>query len=209
MPKTIIINIFFLFISFSIFSQPSVDIPVELYKEISSVKTLDEYVGSVYVFDNFIPGIIEYEGKKTTLRLNINTYSNSISYINQIGDIYDLNYKSNIFFSIGNQNFIYLKVNGRKMVATALAEKNPSVIYKSYFSKITPPKPSSNGYDLPKPGKIEIKKSYIFLIDGIYTVVDSNKKAVMKAFPELENLIKSKRIRFKSDKDFINFFNLL
>ncbi len=209
MPKIITINIFFLFISFSIFSQPLVDIPVELYKEISSLKTTEEYVGSVYVFDDFRLGVLEFEGKKTTLRFNINTYTNSISYINQIGDTYDLNYNSNISLSIGDQNFIYLKVNGNKMVATALAEKNSSVIYKSYFSKITPPKPSSNGYDLPKPGKIEIKKSYIFLIDGIYTTVDSNKKAVMKAFPELEDLIKSKRIRFKSDKDFIDFFNLL
>ena len=186
-----------------------VDIPVELYKEISSVKTTEEYVGSVYVFDDFRLGVLEFEGKKTTLRFNINTYTNSISYINQIGDTYDLNYNSNISLSIGDQNFIYLKVNDNKMVATALAEKNSSVIYKSYFSKITPPKPSSNGYDLPKPGKIEIKKIYIFLIDGIYTTVDSNKKAVMKAFPELEDLIKSKRIRFKSDKDFIDLFDLL
>ncbi len=209
MPKKITINIFVLSISFLIFSQPSVDIPVELYKEISSVKTIDDYLGSVYVFDDFRPGILEYEGKKITLRFNINTYTNSISYINQIGDIYDLSYNSNTFVSIGNQNFLYLKVNGREMVATALAEKKPSIIYKSYFSKITPPKPSLNGYDLPKPGKIEIKKSYIFLIDGIYTVVDSNKKAVMKAFPELEDLIKSKRMRFKSDKDFIDIFNLL
>ena len=96
-----------------------------------------------------------------------------------------------------------------EMIATALVEKNTSIIYNSYFSKITPPKLSSNGYDLPKPGKIEIKKRYVFFIDGIYTAVDSNKKAVIKAFPELEDLIKSKRIRFKSDKDFIDLLNLL
>mgnify|MGYP001283256566 FL=1 len=143
------------------------------------------------------------------LRFNINSYTNSICFLNDFGKIQVLNYNPNIFVSIGNQNFIYLKVNGREMIATALVEKNTSTIYKSYFSKITPPKPSSNGYDLPKPGKIEIKKRYVFFIDGIYTAVDSNKKAVIKAFPELEDLIKSKRIRFKSDKDFIDLLNLL
>ena len=143
------------------------------------------------------------------LRFNINAYTNSICFLNDTGKIQVLNYNPNIFVSIGNQNFNYLKVNGMEMVATALVEKNTSIIYKSYFSKITLPKPSSNGYDLPKPGKIEIKKSYVFLIDGIYTTVDSNKKAVIKAFPELEDLIKSKRIRFKSDKDFIDLLNLL
>ena len=209
MLKTRIITVCLFFTSFSIFSQQQIDIPIQLYKEISLTKKIDEYVGSVYVFKDFRAGILHYESRQMPLRFNINAYTNSICFLNDTGKIQVLNYNPNIFVSIGNQNFNYLKVNGMEMVATALVEKNTSIIYKSYFSKITPPKTSSNGYDLPKPGKIEIKKSYVFLIDGIYTNVDSNKKAVIKAFPELEDLIKSKRIRFKSDKDFIDLLNLL
>lgn len=209
MNKIIIAKIFFLFISFSIFSQQLVDIPVELHKELSSTKSIDEYLGSVYVFEEFRPGILKYEGKKVSIKFNINTYSNSISYIDQYGKINDLNYNPKIIISIGNQNFIYLKVNDREIVATTLAETESSTIYKSYQAKLTQPRPSLNGYDLPKPGKVQIKKNYIFFIEGNYTIVDCNKKAIIRAFPKFKNLIKSQRLRFKSDKDFIKFHNIL
>lgn len=209
MNKIIIANIFFLFISFQIFSQQQIDIPVELHKELSSTKSIDEYLGSVYVFKEFRPGILKYEGKKLSLKFNINTFSNSISYIDQYGKINDLNYNPKIIISIGNQNFIYLKVNNREIVATTLAETGSNTIYKSYLAKLIPPRPSSNGYDLPKPGKVEIKKNYIFFIEGNYTIVDSNKKAITSAFPDYRDLIKSYKLRFKKEVDFINFFKLL
>lgn len=209
MNNIIIAKIFFLFISFPIFSQKQIDIPVELHKGLSSTKSIDEYLGSVYVFKEFRPGILNYEGKKLSLKFNINTYSNSISYIDQLGKINDLKYNSKIIISIGNQNFIYLKVNEREIVATPLAETKSTTIYKSYLAKLTEPRPSLNGYDLPKPGKVEIKKNYIFFIEGKYTIVDSNKKAIIRAFPNFKNLIKSHKLRFKSDKDFIKFYNIL
>lgn len=209
MNNIIIAKIFFLFISFPIFSQKQIDIPVELHKGLSSTKSIDEYLGSVYVFKEFRPGILNYEGKKLSLKFNINTYSNSISYIDQFGKINDLKYNSKIIISIGNQNFIYLKVNEREIVATPLAETKSTTIYKSYQAKLTEPRPSLNGYDLPKPGKVEIKKNYIFFIEGKYTIVDSNKKAIIRAFPNFKNLIKSHKLRFKSDKDFIKFYNIL
>lgn len=209
MNNIIIAKIFFLFISFPIFSQQQIDIPVELHKGLSSTKSIDEYLGSVYVFKEFRPGILNYEGKKLSLKFNINTYSNSISYIDQFGKINDLKYNSKIIISIGNQNFIYLKVNEREIVATPLAETKSTTIYKSYLAKLTEPRPSLNGYDLPKPGKVEIKKNYIFFIEGKYTIVDSNKKAIIRAFPNFKNLIKSHKLRFKSDKDFIKFYNIL
>ena len=209
MNKIIIAKIFFLFISFPIFSQQQIDIPVELHKGLSSTRSIDEYLGSVYVFKEFRPGILKYEDKKVSLKFNINTYSNSISYIDQFGKINDLNYNTKIIISIGNQNFIYLKVNNREIVATPLAETGSTTIYKSYLAKLTQPRPSLNGYDLPKPGKVEIKKNYIFFIEGKYTIVDSNKKAIIRAFPNFKNLIKSQRLRFKSDKDFIKFYNIL
>ena len=209
MNKIIIAKIFFLFISFPIFSQQQIDIPVELHKGLSSTRSIDEYLGSVYVFKEFRPGILKYEDKKVSLKFNINTYSNSISYIDQFGNINDLNYNTKIIISIGNQNFIYLKVNNREIVATPLAETGSTTIYKSYLAKLTQPRPSLNGYDLPKPGKVEIKKNYIFFIEGKYTIVDSNKKAIIRAFPNFKNLIKSQRLRFKSDKDFIKFYNIL
>ena len=209
MNNIIIAKIFFLFISFPIFSQKQIDIPVELHKGLSSTKSIDEYLGSVYVFKEFRPGILNYEGKKLSLKFNINTFSNSISYIDQFGKINDLKYNSKIIISIGNQNFIYLKVNEREIVATPLAETKSTTIYKSYLAKLTEPRPSLNGYDLPKPGKVEIKKNYIFFIEGKYTIVDSNKKAIIRAFPNFKNLIKSHKLRFKSDKDFIKFYNIL
>jgi len=209
MKKNISANVFFLFISFSIFSQQQIDVPVQLYKELSSSKTIDEYVGSVYVFKDFRSGILNYEGRQVPLMFNINAYTNSISFINNFGKIHVLNYNPNINISIGNQNFNYLKVNEQTFVASQLSRINGNILYKSYFSKITPPKPSLNGYDLPKPGKIKITKNYIFFVNGNYISIASNKKAIIKAFPELIDLIKSKRIRFKSDKDFINFFKLL
>lgn len=209
MNKIIIAKIFFLFISFPIFSQQQIDIPVELHKGLSSTRSIDEYLGSVYVFKEFRPGILKYEDKKVSLKFNINTYSNSISYIDQFGKINDLNYNTKIIISIGNQNFIYLKVNNREIVATPLAETGSTTIYKSYLAKLTQPRPSLNGYDLPKPGKVEIKKNYIFFIEGKYTIVDSNKKAIIRAFPNFKKLIKSQRLRFKSDKDFIKFYNIL
>ncbi|MGI9560232.1 MAG: hypothetical protein ACR2MJ_04840 [Flavobacteriaceae bacterium] len=209
MKKNISANVFFLFISFSIFSQQQIDIPVELHKGLSSSKSIDEYIGSVYVFKDFRSGILNYEGRQVPLKFNINTYSNSISYIDQFGKINELNYNPKIIISIGNQNFIYLKVNNREIVATPLAETGSTTIYKSYIAKFTQPRPSSNGYDLPKPGKVEIKKNYIFFIEGKYTIVDSNKKAIIRAFPNFKKLIKSQRLRFKSDKDFIKFYNIL
>lgn len=209
MNNIIIAKIFFLFISFPIFSQQQIDIPVELHKGLSSTKSIDEYLGSVYVFKEFRPGILNYEGKKLSLKFNINTYSNSISYIDQFGKINDLKYNSKIIISIGNQNFIYLKVNEREIVATPLAETKSTTIYKSYLAKLTEPRPSLNGYDLPKPGKIEIKTNFIFFVDGKYSIVSKNKKAIVNAFPNYKDLIKSYRLRFKSEEDFIKFFNLL
>lgn len=209
MKKNISANVFFLFISFSIFSQQQIDVPVQLYKELSSSKTIDEYVGSVYVFKDFRSGTLNYEGRQVPLKFNINAYTNSIYFKNNFGKTHVLNYNTNINISTGNQNFNYLKVNEQTFVASQLSRINGNILYKSYFSKITPPKPSLNGYDLPKPGKIEIKTNFIFFVDGKYSIVSKNKKAIVNAFPNYKDLIKSYRLRFKSEEDFIKFFNLL
>lgn len=209
MNKIIIAKIFFLFISFPIFSQQQIDIPVELHKELSSTKSIDEYLGSVYVFKEFRPGILKYEGKKVSLKFNINAFTNSICFINNYGKIHVLNYYPKMSVSIGNQKFNYLKVDEQTFVTSLLTKINENTLYKFYFSKITPPKPSLNGYDLPKPGKIKIKNSFIFFIDGKYTIVSKNKKAITKAFPDYRDLIKSYKLRFKNEVDFINFFKLM
>ena len=209
MKKNIGTNAFFLFISFSIFSQQQIDVPVQLYKEISSLKTIHEYVGSVYVFKDFRSGILNYEGRQVPLKFNINANTNSICFINNFGKIHVLNYNPNINISIGNQNFNYLKVNEQTFVTSQLSKNNGNILYKSYFSKITLPKPSTNGYDLPKPGKIEIKNNFIFYVDGKYSIVSKNKKAIANTFPDYKGLIKSYKLKFKSEKDFIKFFNFM
>ena len=209
MTKTIIINVCFFFISFSIFSQQQIDIPVQLYKEISLSKNINEYLGSVYVFKDFRAGILNFEGRQLPIKFNINAYTNSICFINNVDKIHVLNYNPKMNISIGNQKFNYLKVDEHTFVVSQLTKNNENTLYKSYFSKITPPRPSLNGYDLPKPGKIEIKTNFIFFVDGKYSIVPKNKKAITNTFPDYKGLIKSYKLRFKSEVEFIKFFNLL
>ena len=60
-----------------------------------------------------------------------------------------------------------------------------------------------------KPGKIEIKTSFIFFINDKYYLVKKNKKSVINAFPAYKELIKKSKLRFKDEEDFLKFLNLL
>ena len=201
--------IVFFFISFSVLSQQQIDIPVELFKEITSSKIEDEYLGSVYVFEDYNEGQIIFQEEKIPLKLNINAYSNLFTYIDNFGNKYELKPNLSLKVLIGNKKYNYLKIEGRDIITTPISRLNDNILFKSFYTKITPPRSSSNGYDLPKPGKIEIKTSFIFFINDEYYLVKKNKKSVINAFPAHKELIKKSKLRFKDEEDFLKFLNLL
>ena len=201
--------ILFFFISFSVLSQQQIDIPVELFKEITSSKIEDEYLGSVYVFEDYNEGQIIFQEEKIPLKLNINAYSNLFTYIDNFGNKYELKPNLSLKVLIGNKKYNYLKIEGRDIITTPISRLNDNILFKSFYTKITPPRSSSNGYDLPKPGKIEIKTSFIFFINDEYYLVKKNKKSVINAFPAYKELIKKSKLRFKDEEDFLKFLNLL
>ena len=201
--------ILFFFISFSVLSQQQIDIPVELFKEITSSKIEGEYLGSVYVFEDYNEGQIIFQEEKIPLKLNINAYSNLFTYIDNFGNKYELKPNLSLKVLIGNKKYNYLKIEGRDIITTPISRLNDNILFKSFYTKITPPRSSSNGYDLPKPGKIEIKTSFIFFINDKYYFVKKNKKSVINAFPAYKELIKKSKLRFKDEEDFLKFLNLL
>lgn len=200
--------IVFFFISYSVLSQQQIDIPVELFKEITTSKIEEEYLGSVYVFEDYKAGHIIFEEEKIPLKLNINAYSNLFSYIDNFGNKYELKSNLGLKILIDNKKYKYLKIEGRDIIATPILRSNDNLLFKSFYTKITPPRFSSNGYDLPKPGKIEIKTSFIFFIDDKYYLAKKNKKSVINAFPDHKDLIKKSKLRFKDEDDFYDLFNL-
>ena len=179
-----------------------------MFKEITSSKIEDEYLGSVYVFEDYNEGQIIFQEEKIPLKLNINAYSNLFTYIDNFGNKYELKPNLSLKVLIGNKKYNYLKIEGRDIITTPISRLNDNILFKSFYTKITPPRSSSNGYDLPKPGKIEIKTSFIFFIDDKYYLAKKNKKSVINAFPDHKDLIKKSKLRFKDEDDFYDLFNL-
>ena len=166
-------------------------------------------MGSVYVFEDYNEGQIIFQEEKIPLKLNINAYSNLFTYIDNFGNKYELKPNLSLKVLIGNKKYNYLKIDGRDIITTPISRLNDNILFKSFYTKITPPRSSSNGYDLPKPGKIEIKTSFIFFINDKYYLVKKNKKSVINAFPAYKELIKKSKLRFKDEEDFLKFLNLL
>ena len=201
--------VIFLFISYFVTSQQQIDIPVELFKEISGSKIEEEYIGSIFVFENYRAGQIILNKNKIPLKLNINAYSNVFTYIDNFGKKYELKPNLDLKILIDNKKYSYLSIDGKDIITTQISRLNDNLLFKSFYTKITPPRNPSNGYDLPKPGKIEIKNNFIFFIEGKYYLVTKNKKSVINAFPNHKELIKKSNLRFKDEDDFYKFFNLL
>ena len=196
--------IIFVLIYNFVFSQQQIDIPVQLFKEISKRTPVDKYTGSIYLFNDFKSGVVSFQGNKFEKMLNINTYSNTISFRNEFGEIFELNYSKDLSISIGDLKFKNLEINGEWFIAKEISQSGGDFLYKSFFTKLTPPKASSNGYDLPKPGKIEIKNHYIFFINDNFSIIKNSKKELLKRYREHAKFIK--RYRFKKEEDWINFF---
>lgn len=137
--------------------------------------------------------------------LNINTYSNTISFKDEFGEIFELNYSKDLFISIDDLKFKNLEINGEWFIVKEIAQSGAQRLYNSFFTKLIPPRPSSTGYDLPKPGKIEVKNRYIFYINGNFYIIKNSKKELLNRFSEHAKFIK--RFKFKKEEDWINFFH--
>ena len=165
---------------------------------------MDKYTGSVYLFNNFKRGIVNFQGNKFEKMLNINTYSNTISFKDEFGEIFEFNYSKDLFISIGDLKFKNLEINGERYIVKEIAQSGDQYLYKSFFTKLIPPRPSSTGYDLPKPGKIEVKNRYIFYINDNFYIMRNSKKELLNTFPDHAKFIK--RYKFKKEEDWIKFF---
>ena len=121
-------------------------------------------MGSVYVFEDYNEGQIIFQEEKIPLKLNINAYSNLFTYIDNFGNKYELKPNLSLKVLIGNKKYNYLKIEGRDIITTPISRLNDNILFKSFYTKITPPRFSSNGYDLPKPGKLKSKLTLYFLL---------------------------------------------
>lgn len=193
-------------ISLSIYAQQQINVPVQLYNELSKNKDFNNYTGSYYVYDNFQPGSVVLEsGTEVGLLLNVNAYTQQIEFKSNSVVSYFLKYNDQLKIKIAGDMFQYFSFERKNNVGKLISEINSNKLYLSYFAILKPPVPSSNGYDLPKPGKIDVKKRYFMKINGLYTFLDG-RKSVLNAFPKFKGFIKSKKIKFKSDFDYITFF---
>ena len=119
----------FFIISYSVLSQQQIDIPVELFKEITTSKIEEEYLGSVYVFEDYKAGHIIFEEEKIPLKLNINAYSNLFSYIDNFGNKYELKSNLGLKILIDNKKYKYLKIEGRDIIVTPILRSNDNLLF--------------------------------------------------------------------------------
>lgn len=193
-------------ISLSIYAQQQINVPVQLYNELIKKKDFNNYTGSYYVYDDFQPGsVVLVSGVEVGLLLNINAYKNQIEFKNNSVESYFLKYNDQLKIKIAEDLFEYFSVKGKNHIGKLISKINSNKLYISYNAVLKSPVTSSNGYDLPKPGKIDVKKGYFMKIDGLYTFLDG-RRSVLDNYPMFKELIKSKKIKFKSDADYVTFF---
>ena len=201
--------IFFLFINFSLIGQNRINIPLQLYKELNKNLNLDEYIGSVYLFDNFKRAKFILSDGFEEIFVNYNVYTNKFNFKQIDGSEYEINFKEGVKIEVENQVFDFFKYKEQELIGVQLSKINNNILYKIYRTVITPPKNSSYGYDLPKPGKIEVEPYYYFFYNNKLIITNEGRKNVIDKFYEYKSLIKSKKFKFKNDDDFISFFNLI
>ena len=201
--------IFFLFINFFFYGQNRIDIPVQLYKELNKNINLDEYIGSVYLFEKFNKANFYLGEEIEEIYANYNVYRNKFTFKQLDGSEYELNFEEGLKIEIKDKLFDFVKFKDEEIIGIELASNLKNKLYKVYKTIIIPPKPSSYGYDLPKPGKINIENFYYIIYNNNLYMLEDSKKSVLDLFPNYKSLIKKNKLKFKKEEDFINFFKLL
>ena len=201
--------IFFLFINFFFYGQNRIDIPVQLYKELNKNINLDEYIGSVYLFEKFNKANFYLGEEIEEIYANYNVYRNKFTFKQLDGSEYELNFEEGLKIEIKDKLFDFVKFKDEEIIGIELASNLKNKLYKVYKTIIIPPKPSSYGYDLPKPGKINIENFYYLINNKNLYILEDSKKSVLDLFPDYKTSIKKNKLKFKKEEDFINFFKLL
>lgn len=186
---------------------------------------LSKVKGSPYEQETFVEGKIidEVTKKEKICLIRYNAYTDEVEIKNSLNDknISSMLKSKGISVISDNKEYRFSKFvtntgNAYNRISIALLKDSPFSVYKYIEKEFIAGKKAKTSLEKSTSAKFKSIETYYIEKGGILIPLDMHKKRVLKSFPshkkEVENFIKTNKLRFKNESDLIKvtkYFNSL